>query len=307
MSKCCNCEDKEAIWACKKCPTSDFLLCEECRELHAKIKLFRGHSFEKLIVKQTLPEIICKNCEATKAKYICLQCKEEDRYLCVGCSVFHSKVKAFRGHTSLAIYGSVADDSKEKYLDFHLTGEESTSSDVVSFALSKFHILQRFLRTEIDQIVENLSERSYHDFTFWQTAVFVTTCTFIYYLLSRAIFGKLSLLINALVAFGVLGNYRNLFGAQSSELGSVRQESEMNTRAMKNLSSQKQIFNSMGLEHEAFPNEFDYRLGNGPSKLRPRGKAYKRRTMRGEGNLADRSRSESTSSRSELSDHDIQQ
>lgn len=48
---CSNCEVWPATHQCEQCDPSDCLLCAECRELHTKVKMYRGHLVMPIVNK----------------------------------------------------------------------------------------------------------------------------------------------------------------------------------------------------------------------------------------------------------------
>jgi hypothetical protein len=87
--------------------------CCECKDLHLKMKQFKTHRFEDFIQKFYDPSKNggnsrkCCNCEESLCKFVCLNClkeeKEDDCYLCLGCSILHPKIKSFRNHNVVII------------------------------------------------------------------------------------------------------------------------------------------------------------------------------------------------------------
>ncbi|KAJ1424040.1 hypothetical protein B484DRAFT_432486, partial [Ochromonadaceae sp. CCMP2298] len=103
MDLCSNCDTATASHTCQQCAApNDF--CLECKTLHTKLKAFRHHSFTALTSEAARS---CCNCESAEAKFLCRQCPEGERFLCLGCSLIHPKVRAFRGHALVPISPSV--------------------------------------------------------------------------------------------------------------------------------------------------------------------------------------------------------
>jgi hypothetical protein len=98
--ECSNCEGlRTPTLLCTHC-NSPF--CEDCSLYHPKVKAFKGHTnFEPYTppASQASKKRVCSNCEEDEAKFECSACPPEDSLFCMGCSIVHPKVKAFRGHT----------------------------------------------------------------------------------------------------------------------------------------------------------------------------------------------------------------
>ena len=91
---CENCESRSPNWKCIDCIQ---IICGECKGLHSKIKAFRDHNFEKYEEPQEEVRICC-NCEEVEAKFQCNTCLLSDQFYCLGCSLFHTKIKGNRHH-----------------------------------------------------------------------------------------------------------------------------------------------------------------------------------------------------------------
>lgn len=220
----------------------------------------------------------CKNCELNPSKFICLHCDTDNCYLCLGCSLFHSKVRAFRNHSIRQIEASRDINPIEDDLSIDIS-DLSTIEDVLQF-------LQQLVHRNFNKVVENITERSYNDFTFWQSVAFVFIASIMYFVITKVVLGSLSMLFNVLLAFVVFGRYRNIFNENASALYKLKHEHQSNSSAYSNIAKEKRdpkrslssmISGSSTLEHEEFPGEFNYKLQSKPAALRTRGNVYKRR------------------------------
>lgn len=113
---CTNCDCRVAKKMCLDLPTGENLFCLDCAEYHLRIKKFKTHRFEDYISKDdgAGQERTCGNCEESLAKFVCDTCEDECKYLCLGCSILHTKVKIYRNHKVQPLYAFPSDASKRK-------------------------------------------------------------------------------------------------------------------------------------------------------------------------------------------------
>lgn len=96
MVLCSNCEFAFATAECDTCKNAsqNSLFCDTCRSLHCEIEENRRHVFSEIVQRSSS----CSNCEFSASKFYCLDCPVRDQNYCLGCSIFHPKVKATRNH-----------------------------------------------------------------------------------------------------------------------------------------------------------------------------------------------------------------
>lgn len=107
-SICSNCDFVEACMKCIDCNNesdiTNSIFCNDCSDLHKQIKIYKGHKLVKYsIAEERNRIIICQNCDQQPAKFLCMKCQEKSNYFCGGCSIMHTKVKAFRDHITLPL------------------------------------------------------------------------------------------------------------------------------------------------------------------------------------------------------------
>lgn len=175
MILCSNCDIEAASYKCSQCPPNECAFCAECKGLHSQIKAFRGHQFADL-PKQV---VLCSNCEQSESKFICRDCDESNKNLCLGCSVIHPKIKAFRNHNVMQLSGNPGSSLKAR----------------APFSLSTNSIGDTFAYF-IDAAYDNLSKRPLTDIVLWQTVAICSAVTIAYYTIVNIIFRKYSSLVN---------------------------------------------------------------------------------------------------------------
>lgn len=148
---CSNCDCRVAKKICLDLPSGENLFCLDCAEYHLRIKKFKTHRFEDYISKDghgAGKEHTCGNCEENLAKFVCDSCEDECKYLCLGCSMLHTKVKIYRNHKMEPLYAlpstTPGDASKLKTPK----GESGTIDDKDGFVEKAYSERKvRFMRT----------------------------------------------------------------------------------------------------------------------------------------------------------------
>ena len=107
-SLCSNCEFVEACMKCIDCcnesDINNSIFCNECSDLHKQIKIYKAHELVKYSIAEERNRIvICENCDQQPAKFLCMKCPEKSNYFCGGCSIIHTKIKAYRDHITLPL------------------------------------------------------------------------------------------------------------------------------------------------------------------------------------------------------------
>lgn len=272
---CCNCDIEPAQFKCIHCPENECHFCKECKGLHTKIKAYRTHHFAE-IPKQS---ILCTNCESSESKFICRECDESSKYLCVGCSLIHPKIKAFRNHNVIPIDGSAG--------SFH-------SSEKVPFSLTTDG-LSRFSAYWIDKAYCNMSSRPWTDIVLWQTLAACLVVSIIYYTIVNTIFRKYAPLVNIAMAIGL---YQWLQSDNFKVSEADRTKLDKRKKVVPSLVGLSQKLNNMGgifgsapsvripaswndldaeLNVEDFKDEFWYSTEGKKASMRPRTRPYKGR------------------------------
>ena len=201
MLLCSNCENAIATFKCNSCADDDAPLCSDCTALHSKIKAFKHHRFS-IVAKESFS---CSNCESAVAKFICRSCPAtaSDRYLCLGCSVIHPKVKAFRDHVIVIM------EAKEARQDSSLNS--LSISDRLHAPQSFLEDLGTFVRSMIELGYDNIHNKSYRDMEYWQTVSGIAVIVLTYYGLVKMVFRDYSSLVNicvGIVLYKVLQSVR---------------------------------------------------------------------------------------------------
>lgn len=189
MLLCSNCENAIATFKCNSCADDDAHLCSDCTALHSKIKAFKHHRFST-VAKESFS---CSNCESAAAKFICRSCPVtvSDRYLCLGCSVIHPKIKAFRDHVVVVMEANV--DRQGCSLSSH------SISDRFHASQSFVEDLGTFVRTMIGLAYDNIHNKSYEDIEYWQAVCGIAVIVLTYYGLVKMVFRDYSSLVNICV------------------------------------------------------------------------------------------------------------
>lgn len=97
---CKNCDFNYASKICIQCANDNSSFCVDCSILHSKLKCFKGHNFDDVIIQKLR---ICSNCESSEAKFECNICLDPENCFCSACSILHSKIKAYRSHSLVSI------------------------------------------------------------------------------------------------------------------------------------------------------------------------------------------------------------
>lgn len=254
---CSNCDRCMASFRCTRCPPASQLLCSGCVDLHGKIKQFRDHEKYFIELQQHAYPAICSNCEVTDSKFICRQCSESDRFLCLGCSLFHAKIKSFRGHNQLV----------------PIDHEPANPVHNVLFSASLQTTAHHLLRW-LDIVVEQILYEPFHRWPHWSLAICLALLLAYFFLMKR-IFGSLATIVNVTLLIVVL-KYRNrVSGAimkESKYEGINIKHFNYNDKRSKISKVASHLF-SDGVsdpKDEEFPDEFNYNLKGKPPSLRPR-------------------------------------
>lgn len=273
---CDNCEEQSAKWQCQSCANQN-QFCDGCKDLHTKVKAFRSHTiFNEIVEKHR--SVICSNCEKTMAKFMCLQCRDEnERYFCLGCSLFHNKIKAFRNHSLTSINndanGTFSSNRNNVFFEF--------LGPLIDEVKTHMERLTVFVQDLMDGKA-NIS---------FALKVALTLIGVFVFLLCKYLFGSSSLVVNMGAVAGIYFYLQkrkeqqliekqnllqsNLFSTQGhSSVSRVKQNTEENVR--KRPTNQKISFDEMKSE---FPNEFPYELHGKPASLRKRGRPYQPRPV----------------------------
>lgn len=239
--------------------------------MHCKVKAYKGHEFTEL------PKhvIVCANCEASESKFVCRDCDDANKYLCVGCSVIHPKIKAFRNHNVMAIGGQTNRGVAER-APFTLT------IDGISDALVYL----------LDTAYFNVSNKPLTDLMLWQTILMCLAVTVVYYTIVHTIFRKYAPLVNIAMAIWLYQWLQsNKFKVSEADKAKV----DAKKKVAPSLSGLSQKLNNMGgifgsapgprvpaswseeLNPEDFKGEFWYGTESRKASMRPRTRPYRRR------------------------------
>jgi len=272
---CYNCDVGSAQFKCVHCPESECLFCSECRGLHTKIKAYRTHQFAALPKKS----IICTNCESSESKYICRECDDSSKYMCVGCSLIHPKIKAFRNHNVIPIDGAS-------------TSPSTSTIPPLTFTTDG---LSRVAVYWIDVAYYNMSSRPWTDIILWQTFAACLVVSMIYYTIVNTIFRKYAPLVNIAMAIGL---YQWLQSDQFKVSEADRTKLDGRKKVAPSLAGLSQKLNNMGgifgsapgvriptswntldadINPEDFKDEFWYSTEGKKASMRPRTRPYKGR------------------------------
>lgn len=244
--------------------------------IHGKVKAFKDHEFE--LVQQKV--ILCSNCESSEAKYVCRQCEELSKYLCLGCSLIHPKIKQYRGHSVVA---TCTQQSPGPTLQIRVPQNLNELSAIFSQA--------------VEVVCYNFTVLPWSDFRLWQTAAVLILITFMYFMVVRTIFAKYASLINIATAIGLYQWFQSTKlklteaemelidkkaspSARAATLGaSMRGRMSATTGIGAAASSTTRGWN-ISLDQfnkDEFKDEFWYSLEDKKASLRPRGRPYSRR------------------------------
>lgn len=158
---CSNCEFAEAEWRCTACSLAkeDELYCLNCSEIHTKIKRNKDHVFETFVQVSHL----CSNCDEQVSTHRCMDCPETEQRLCRNCSLFHSKIKAFKDHR-------VVQQSKSSHTTTHAgypINPGGYGRDNISIIYSNPTLIQRFeeIYDDLGTFVAQLHVPGWFDFS----------------------------------------------------------------------------------------------------------------------------------------------
>jgi hypothetical protein len=194
-------------------------------------------------------ESICYNCESEVAKFSCQNCKAPENFFCVGCSILHPKIKLFRNHSISPIENTESENIDiNKYL-----------SNYSNYAT--FEDFAEGFNSLLDDIYENLSKPRFDSLNFWKSSLIVVVIIFVYYSISKLIFGHYSSIVTAALV---------LISFQGQKLFS---KSTNKTVEINNLN----LKSSKKYTEEEFKNEFWYNCDVKPIKFLPRTRPYVKR------------------------------
>ena len=323
LKVCENCENSVATLFCKDCSLRGQLdkkdqtysfFCVDCSDLHKKLRQFREHQFRDILTPFLQMNRNCSNCEKSICKFFCKNCEEEDRYLCLGCSLFHSKIKSYRDHTILII-----DDRciSSKPVENRLYSPYSTAplqwnssewpklgkacqiffekgfSQSVNF---KGLLLEAYSR--LSDLVDKVRSLSFRTMKFWLSLAVLLALFFLAFFCVKFVFGHHSTSVHTVLIFLIVsaGYYRNnnrrsfeneVLTANIATNRDILQQS----REKSILTKAAEVWGSDSLESTTeFPDEFSYerkhrKTAQGIS-FRPRNRPYvprKRRQAEGVG------------------------
>lgn len=269
---CCNCDNATASFSCQMCLPSESSFCSDCMDLHSKIKLYKGHSFQKLVIQNY---IVCKNCEKSQSKFVCRNCDNSNKFMCLGCSLMHPQIKAFRGHTVVTLNSGSESDFKMDSVNWTSFGTffDSLNSCVLYI-------------TEIGYA--NIAHKTWTDFLFWRTILLALLLSLFYYLLIRAIFRDYSTLVN--IAMGICVYKWLMYNkGKSSEINLSKPNAVVAAQKASliwnsnennfNISKRPQINTISDISGNSdFKDEFWYSTEVKRASMRPRTRPYKGRT-----------------------------
>ncbi|RYG66848.1 hypothetical protein EON64_08820 [archaeon] len=214
----------------------------------------KGHTLVKL--SSTVPR--CRNCGEAKSKFLCRECGLEDGLFCLGCSIFHSKVRQFRGHAVVPISEG-----------FSRSRSARNASDLKS-------VISEFVQGHVDVVLEG----RYSSPDFYYSAVTLCAALLGYYLLVKTLFKGYALIANAVVILLLVRLYDPQFFANATTSASAASLSNGKGTALGDrvgLSKSSVHTADMGSMSAAFPDEFPYPLQGRRAPLRPRTRPYRGR------------------------------
>lgn len=291
---CGNCDAHPALWRCLQCDKDVSALCAECVTLHSKTKAFREHTVVPL--RPTKAET-CRNCEETVSKFECTTCGEANKYLCLGCSLIHPKIKQFRGHVVHPL-----DEGETDSLCSRRSGRGALGQSPSIPALAR-----QFFEQQVDIILNRPWGSSQ-----WIASVCIVLATFLtYYVAIKVFCGQFASAVHLVTMIGLVQLARSdAFGTANSKQSRDDGSAAQNTSfpASSAAASAASLAESLrrlrpngpsdltSLTKE-FPNEFSYQGAGRPAVLRPRTRPYQQRTPAGR-------RTQQHSPRSVLPDND---
>lgn len=298
---CDNCESSNACWECAIC-TDNHRFCDDCRELHGRLKAFRSHTkFHP--IQEEAPVIMCSNCDQSDAKFMCRQCTvESDRYFCLGCSLFHGKVKLYKNHSMKALAdesSSSTSTATTSSSSSHPPSKASThyGSLMLSWNLQQFERQARghvqFLLDTFHDVLDG-EKRVSSLFTAGLTAGAIAA-----FVASKYLFGSSSLLVNMGVLGGVYlyiqqrrdqllrekaaalsekpmptpSSLQRMSSSSSRKIGVGSNTSRGTTGSIGSIRPFQHSSSQLEMEEE-FPDEFPYELHGKQATLRPRRRPY---------------------------------
>lgn len=260
MVVCENCDEFQAKWTCNDCSPA-IKLCDSCRDLHVKFKAFKSHSnFCELCEKRA--SIACSNCEKAPAKFYCEACTDEsERYFCLGCSLFHNKIKAFRSHSVLPM-----EESQDGF---------TANSPYQTLLISAKAHLDR-IGGYVQDLVDGKAEASL------ETKILITVSAVLMFLLCKFIFGSSSMVVNMGAVAGVYYYLQKRKEQQLKSRQNILQNGLFSSQPSESISSRvsnRSPFASSDIKEleKQFPDEFPYELHGKQASLRRRGRPFQPR------------------------------
>lgn len=280
---CDNCEQEAAKWCCQACQSQNNY-CDKCRKLHSKLKAFRTHIHFLEVSKEVCP-VSCGNCEKAVAKFECQQCmSESERFFCLGCSLFHNKIKAFRHHTlkPFEVFDGDPNHHNKK------SGWIARILEPITDELSP-HIDR--LGTLIQDLIDGKTDASI------EMKIIITVSAVAVFLLCKYLFGSSSMVVN-MGAVGGIYYYlqkrkeqqlrekqsmlqNGLFTAQNSNKKKepIHRNEDIIIQSRPFVTNSNTVRGAVVLDEleSEFPDEFPYPLHGKQASLRKRGRPYQPR------------------------------
>eukprot|EP01031_Cornospumella_fuschlensis_P033952 gene33952-41088_t len=267
MDSCCRCRGGKAQWRCLECDSNSSLFCSDCHIEHSRSLggFQKGHKLIK--ISKSIPQ--CKNCGEAESKFLCRDCGLEDGFFCLGCSVFHSKVKQFKGHVVAPISNG---SSKQR--------PSSSAADLKS-------ALGEFVQNHVDVVLAGPGGGA----DFYYSVATLCAALLGYYALVKTLFKDYALIANAVVILLLVRMYNPQFFAASLSSGrsgrdrddrggdSADRGREARAAPNKHVSFSKSGVRAADVASlsAAFPDEFPYPLEGRRAPLRPRTRPYRGR------------------------------
>lgn len=227
LNICENCECSVSNYQCLDCSSSltnldqqgrSFsLFCSECSSLHCKLRQFKNHRMKDLLIDFDEKRRKCCNCEESRCKFFCLECGENERYLCLGCSVIHPKIKAFRNHRVIVINNRGGSEGKKETSSVSFSQSLGDSSSTSSLSLeglrlnsltaSCYDALLQF-QAYLLRLTDTIRQSPFGSARFVSSATQLGALVLSYFLLIKHLFGRNSTSVHLLMIVGfVLSNY----------------------------------------------------------------------------------------------------
>lgn len=249
---CTNCEFAVATLKCVNCPDSVSLFCKECSTIHTKVKQSRTHTFTNY--KANVTKRICCNCDSEVSRYVCSNCSENDKFLCVGCSIIHPKVKTFRGHIVSPINNTQEQETIISWSNLTRKSISETFGEVLEIVLIR-----------LDNLNEDILHGSYSDSNYWKAILIIFSILSLFLGIMRFLFGRRSVFVS-FAAAGLIFVW--------SRSQQAKRKQPIKKMSVDYSNSQK----SNGKDDsKGFESEFWYPLQGNPAHFKPRSRVYKRR------------------------------